>query len=553
MRTILMTILMTGLLNVPAYAGPKFKKQKRKISSSSELIKEIGDQDKKVTQLLNSVINNVHPAKLPDGSPDYEQTSKAVKQGITQILAIAKQYPNSDIAQLYKSAAEHIPHFKGFIYRLRKIVEVSDMAYISAIWSLKQFKQTSNYRAPYMEALFDMMTQPNPEEEILGQKGMFQTVAQLQDWMVNQMAPRFDKTINDIKAIAFKTQDALHPVGVINAELLVGKVIAQRYEPSKHTHKEWVLTSGHLVGLVATLENYMGYLYYLSAYNLEKAAELTNLLTKETFIATDGPTSRSEIFASSSKRVDLISSKRVYELTYKKPGKRSVGLFGPYSVASNHKEDYRAFATIRPEAKQPVNGQDNYLKSAQYYFRLGAEDQLQYHLAMVQSYGVSGEDQLIVNPVSYKASLELTPYIDNEAILEKTLEVLNSEGPITIQDHFIKKSYTVDVSTLFDVKKVDDLRKFLPNKFLDSRKERSPEEPPGLNWYSGNITKWRNTFEWNYLYNKATQWQEPTFAGLLPKIESEKQGDSMNLHLLNIASQPEIPYIGLWLSMFYGY
>jgi hypothetical protein len=549
MKKILSITLITVLFSASVSAEKFKRKQLRKISSD-DLVSKITKSEKEITLKLNQVINAVKPAKLQDGSPNYEATGKKIKQAIGEILVIAKANPDSDVAQLYKAAAEHIPLFKGFIYRLRRVAEVSDMTYISAIWALKQFKQTSSFRAPYMEALFDLATMPNPKENIHGQVGMFTNVSELQDWMVNVIAPKFTKTIDAMKKIAYKSGSGTHPIALINAELLVGEVIAQKYEPSKHSHKEWILTSGHLIGLVSGLENYMGLMYYLSSYNMEKLAELSNILTKETFIAVKGPASRSEIFSKSSARVDLLSTKRVYELTHP-----ASGLFGKNSKGKENRGDYKNFMTIRPIAKQKVKGTDfpNRLKAAQSFFVMAANDQLQYHNAMMDTYGMTGEDKLMINPASYKATLDLTPYINQEEILRKSIDVLEANGPVNLEDHFIKKEYTIDISILFDVKKVNDLRAFLPNKFLDSLKERNPSEPKGWNLLSKNVKEWKKSYSWNYSFNKATQWKDPSFGGLLPNVNSERQGDELSLHYINVGSLPEIPYVGAWLSMFYGY
>lgn len=554
MKLLLSVALVTSLIAFSGFSAKKTSKKSAKRSiSSQDLMGEISKSDQKLTNELNAIVNSVRPAKLADGSPDYERTSKDVRATINKIVVLADKNPSSDIAQLYKAAVIHIPLFKGFVYRLRKIAEVADMTYLSAIWSLKQVKQTSNFRAPYMEALFDLVTMPNDKEDILGQKGIFESVSELQNWMITNIAPRFTKTIDTMRKIAYKSGNGIHPIGVIKAELLVGEVIASRYEPAKNAHKEWLLTSGHLIGLVSGLEYYMGTLYYASSYNLEKLAELSNTLTKETYVAVSGPTSRSEIFSKHSKRVELLSTKRVYELTSTQPGKKKRGLFGKNSNGKDDRASYKAFMTIRPEAKKEVGGHKNYLQASKHFFTLASKDGLEYHRAMVESYGVSGESQLMVNPTSYRAALDLTPYIDNQEVLEQAVAAIEANGPITLEDKFLNKKYTVDVSVLFDVDKVADLRAFLPNKFLDSNGERNPSEPNGLNWFSGNITKWKKSFSWNYSYNKATGWQDPTFAGLLPNIESEKQGDDYNLHFTNVSALPETPFVALWLSMFFGY
>ena len=549
MKRILSITLITVLFSTLAYSKQFKRKPLRKISSN-DLISQISKSEREITLKLNEVINTVKPAKLQDGSPDYEKTAKKVKQAIEKIVIIALENPKSDMAQLYKSAAEHIPMFKGFIYRLRRVAEVSDIAYISAIWALKQFKQTSSFRAPYMEALFDLATMPNPKEEIHGQVGMFINVSELQDWLITNIAPKFTKTINVMKKIAYSSGSGTHPIGMINAELLVGEVIAQKYEPSKGSHKEWILTSGHLIGLVSILENYMGSMYYLSSYNLEKLAELSNVLVKETFISIKGPASRSEIFSKLGSRVDLLSTKRVYELTHPESG-----LFGKNSKGKRSKTSYKNFMTIRETAKKKVQGTNfsNRLKAAQSFFTAAANDQLQYHYAMIDTYGMNNEDKLLINPESYKATLNLTPYINQEEILKRSITVLEANGPITLNDHFIKKKYTVNISTLFDIEKVNDLREFFPNKFLDSLKEKKPSKPKGSSWFTKNIEKWKTNYSWNYSYNKAIQWKDPSFGGLLPNVNADRQGDELSLHLINVGSLPEIPYVSLWLSMFYGY
>ena len=97
------------------------------------------------------------------------------------------------------------------------------------------------------------------------------------------------------------------------------------------------------------------------------------------------------------------------------------------------------------------------------------------------------------------------------------------------------------------------MRKFLPNQFVDTKHERTPKAPSGWAWGLGGVEEWRKSYKWNYDHNKAIGWSDSTFAGLLPNISSEKGEQEMNLHLLNVSSQPEMPFVGLWLSMYYGY
>ena len=486
------------------------------------------------------------------GKVNHEATAANVLAAVREIVTIAKANPESDVAQLYRVTAENLPLFKGFAYRLRKIAETSDTFYLSAIWALRKIKQTSSFRAPYMEALFDVVTGPNPGQEIPPQSGrrrMFDTVAELQDWLIQYAMPRFQNTVNEMRRIAHKG-DIDRTIMAVDVELIFPQTTVDKY--ANDEDKTWVLTAGQLLGMASIFENYMGMMYYASSYNLEVLGELFNTFTMETFLDRNGSGSRVNVWSIFGQRAQLVSPKRIYELASPQPGPNKKGRFGKNSRKG---QDYVRFMTIRDRAKKPIHGHSHYLQAARALFTQAVADQIEYHdhqMRLAEALSAEDARQLMIDPDIYYHTAQLTPRVDEREVMVNALNLLQ-EGEGVLRDRVLNKRYRVNISSLFDVSRMADLRNFYPNRFELAYPRRIPQRKTGLGGILFNTERWAESFHWNYNYSKYIGWPDPTFGGFLPNVSGDKGEDDMYLHLLNIAALPEIPYAGMWLSMFYAY
>jgi hypothetical protein len=526
------------LTSFPGISLAKSAVLKRNVS---QLIHKIPQAEKAMAIKLNNEISNVK------SYTDVKQTSKAVSAAIESIKTISKNNPQSETAQIYRIAVQNIPLLKGFIYRMRKIVETSDLGYITSIYFLRKYKQTSSFRAEYMDALFELMTSPNDGEDILGQKGIFENTSQMQEWIITKLAPKFHEGLIELKSILSKHHPE-DPLYMADIKLLVGNTTLSNMR--LETDKTKLVTVAHMYSWISTFENFLGLIYYIGSYNLNSLGDFYNQINFETFQGKKA--TFSDRWAMATDVTGLVSSARIGQML------KSPKEFGPASGTNDSRDpDHKLFLTIRPEANRPIilSGvkYDHYFQIAKMYFTAALEDQLLYHQSMLKMGQDEDSNLYILSPKSYKGLVDAANRFDTEKILQSSLLMIRSDSPTLLQDRIIKKEYSINISALFDPSKMSDLRSFYPNRFEDEWEKR-PESPPfGASLLSNKLEAYKKSFKWNYNFGKPISWPDPTFGGLLPDGKKHGEEDEFVLYLTNISSQPEIPYVAFWLSLFYAY
>lgn len=444
-----------------------------------------------------------------EGATDVEKLNKmifamnnkeAVEPQLDNIIKFAADNSASKPAQIYAGLAETAKLFKGIAWRLRDQVESADAAYIQIITGLRAIKRNNYRRGTHVDALFDYFVDPNPGEDILGQKGQFQTVAELQDWLAKKVAPVTERHIKTLKSF-YNNSPKDEPLFLVDMTLAYGDGTKMTSKTMQHLK----FMPGHLAAAIANVEERLGFVYYLASYDLEKLTRFMNTLLTQSFVAKKSDFQRGIIA-------------KVFDIHLQSPKEVSETL---------QKSEFRdsRFLTLRPEAKN-----NNYLGKSLTILRDAAATRLIAFNQMKALADAPDQDLYIVTPSTIASRTILTG-----PVLEKRIRLLNATGPTPFTDRVVNESFSLNISALFDVNnpKIQDLKTFYPNQFVKV-KEKEGSNP--------------KTFKWNYEYGEAVGWRDPTFGGLLPDTAN---GAQYKYKLKSLSRDASVAALQDWLRLFY--
>jgi hypothetical protein len=521
-------LCMVFALSLNSFAARPKKKVTRKIAN---LKSSISKENKQIVEKLNSIVMSV------SAHNDIKKTISDVERAVKEITALAAANPKSEIAQMYAEVVKHIPHFRGFVYRLRNLVEPSDFAYIMSITALRKWKQTGQFRAKYADALFDYFTDPNPKQEILGQKGYFKSVSEMQDWVLDKVTPKLVESVKNVKGII--NGNALEKAYFeYKTELFIGKFLARnlRHEGDKSK----LVLGTHILGGIAALESYLSYANWVGAYNFDSLAEFSNKLISRSYRAKKGSFARG--WSALNKNSRIVSAAEIAMLL------KSKKHFGPNS---KHAE----FLTLRDNGMKRLAESKKYLK-------ISIEDSLSYHNSMMDlARTIDLPEELFIDPELYDKVQGLQQRVtggqmrfDTAEALRNSLALVESEGAMKVKDRVLDRYYSLNVNKLFDGS-MKDLRVFFPNKFDESKPEKSGKAPGLFSsmFSSKKKEEYQQSFKWNYGYGKMLGWKDDTFGGLIPNGKGNDTEAEYLVRLTSIATLPETPYLGAFLAYFISY
>ncbi|MEQ1877746.1 MAG: hypothetical protein ABL958_13965, partial [Bdellovibrionia bacterium] len=238
---------------------------------------------------LNQIIYNAASTDKDKGQPEK------IDAMIKAIRAEAAKSSSTPAAKIYAAIVTPLPLFKGIIWRLRKLVEPIDAAYIFIINDLRIFKRNAERRAGYLNNLFDYFADPNPGETITMEytdDGKVNTItyqvpsrpwehaSEFQDFMAGTVAKVVGSQTKALNQIADQTvkSDPNTELFLYDANLLFGTTFATN-SPTKRFRK---FMPGHLKAMVANLHLRMGIGYYLASYNLEATSWFMNSIATKT-------------------------------------------------------------------------------------------------------------------------------------------------------------------------------------------------------------------------------------------------------------------------------
>ena len=87
-------------------------------------------------------------------------STEDIDRVISHISKVSKEYPKFVGVQLFASFAEALPQFKGIAWKLRGLVEKTDIAHTYILSQLRFLYFSSYMYGPHLKALFHYLTDP---------------------------------------------------------------------------------------------------------------------------------------------------------------------------------------------------------------------------------------------------------------------------------------------------------------------------------------------------------------------------------------------------------
>jgi hypothetical protein len=460
------------------------------------------------TTVINTEIGSAPIISVGEVAPEEVAEMNAILYGIRskadvpgalqKIIEIGGRYPQSSAAHIYSMVAKSTTYFQGIAWRLRFLVEPVDVGYIGVISWLRAIKRNADRRAPHLDALFDYFVDPNPEVDLLGQKGQFTSLGQFQDWMAGQVAPRITTEIKRARELLDNLAED-EPVFLFDVGLVFGAEEALNMGSQTIRFRKFM--PAHMRGMLANMQERMGFGYFLASYRMEELAKFLNTLTTRSLVAKKSDFQRG-----------LISN--VFD----------IHLQSPKEISALLKEStFEKFLTHRKEAR-------TYLPLALESLRSAVNDRVLAYQMMERLAQLPNQNEYFISGDAVTSRTVFTL-----PVIQKRLRLIESNDPVVFNDRVTNAEFPLHMAALFnpDNKGMQDLKRLYPNEFVNVAEKE------------GNDPK---TFKWNYQYGMATGWPDPTFAGVLPGTRSSEEYKKKLISLSRDASLPALTY---WLRLFY--
>lgn len=443
-----------------------------------------------------------------------------INKVIDTIVATAAEPKNKDLAaiQLYALLLQPLKHFEGIVWRLRPIVEESDLAHMTILTLIRSVYYRKDVVGPHIRALVQYITEPNVKINPL------KKVSDVQDFLANEVAPDLERSL--VKATELANSQSNELNFEIDQYLFTGysKEEGLKFISDNNRYKMFIPANMYFVK--AGLERILGAIYYSSVYDLNGGVFFLNKLIKETNI--------NRYLGRYFDRLNPFSNDKysAYRLGKLPP------LITPKEVNEFLKDSiFQSLLTPRKDVKNP----QEVMNSAFSKFQNASQSELNAFNATLTGADRSKGDSYFVNPIKLLITENKTRHKLEERVRLFTSTVGN---PINVVSDITGKSFQINVSALFTVKK--DLKKFYPSNFYNV--------PPGHYIPAANQPEGK-TWSWNYLYGRPNAWPDPTFSGLFPDATNENMYELMRSVTITPSTAPfssfvPVPGIGNIVSAF---
>lgn len=453
------------------------------------------------------------------GVQTKEDISKVVQQILQKdmqvnTVASGARTIRDEGLRAYAIAASVVPYFEGSVYRLRNVVEKNKVIYLPAISALRGMKYASVYSPKFYDAGFEFLTKPNLGQDILGCKGPFKDIAELQTFATQKIAVIITNALGQLEAL-INNGDANRVIFISDLALVLGKDEADRVRQEysdKDVSLDKIILAGHLKSILASGYDLLGVTYYVGSFHLDGVDDFATKIVTQSFQATKG--------------------------------RWLTNIAGDISDLNNipsPKEKARFFREVRrssPDFLKINNNANVNLSKSWNAFKRSAQFDGEYHQFL---FDIAGR---LASPDSYIVNADLIKDNEHEVmeLVNKRIEIFSQKGSTTIKTA-THRSLDVNVSVFFDPNKVADLGNFIPQKFYGDVADKSGRVPSGAEVYGTG----HDRYEWNYNYGRPMMWGSPSFNGLFDA--STKQSE-VGQRVSDVMLYPPLNHLGAMLSLF---
>lgn len=449
------------------------------------------------------------------------RTKRDIDRVINEITKTAEGYPTFVGVQLFSATASSVKILKGLLWRLRGIVEDTDVTH-TFILSRLRFIYASNYAyGPHLRALFHYIADP-PEDTV-----QFLKISELQDTLEKRIKPILVNFLN--RAVTSMKLPAFSHNFVFDRRLFMGEQAGKRFFDPEEARKEYIKPyTGYIIsGLARTL----GALEYVSNYNFDQLTDIMNDALKKSAINSlfgrlkvkgrYGRTKSEKVRSLPA----IIGFEEIYDIVTKSSYKKFLTpRFSEEVVNKSLERSYKYFALA---AEHDLKG---YVCSIDYAKKMmeGADIDAEYTCswAFMESESFQEEEYFIVGGSKFLVDPNQLLINHRQKFHElrdryRIYHPSRKDGVVSIVSDATGGIVRINVREAFRYRK--DLKNFLPIEYSRDI-NHDGIQISGFGSYNR-----RRQWQWNYDYGRPTRWRDDfvTFGGLLPDATNENIYDIM--------------------------
>lgn len=446
------------------------------------------------------------------------KTKQDIENVRAHILEVSKEYPDFVGVQVFAKTFEILPQFKGIIWRLRGIVELTDITH-SAVLSNLRFIYNSRYAyGRHVLAFFNYFVDPTEK------MNQFKSIEEVQDYLSNNVNPMLLGYLSSLE-LSMKLPNELHHFS-FDRRIFSGEDDDKRYFDPEETKKEYIkpYTSYLISGLARTI----GGIDYLSAYNFDELPKIMRSVLKKTAINSifgrfkikQGRRGEGEV----KDLPNIISRKEIFEVVkkFKKFGTPRLNLettqknldhaYKMMALASEHDiKGYTCSITYSSKIMSSEEIEDEYNCDSSFM-----EDES----FREEEYFVVGGSKFLVDP-----NLLLINHRQDFHELRDRYRIYHPEkenGVVEIVVDATGGIVRINAKGAFKAHK--DLKTFIPLEYVTDYKSETVEIKNNVGAYNK-----RGQWEWNFDYGRPIKWADEaiTFGGLFPEATNDNIYDIM--------------------------
>lgn len=427
-----------------------------------------------------------------------------------------KRVIKRELLRVYAIIAQYVEASEGFIYRLRDIGDKDMGVYAASLTALRNIKYVSSETPSHINALFDYLTNPNPGKNIGGQTGIFETPSSLSDYLVKNIAPKLERSVDELGEL-IQAGSVERPLFVTNLALSHGRRIASiiKNEPdNSNVALDKIVLAGHLYETMASIETFLGSLYYTASFDLDDTYRFNNKVYKQVFMQRSFSGFSSLVGRDLVEWNNLPAPKELkkYVLSVRK-GRLERKAGKPSAVKERVASNFLRLREI------------NYLAQSKDAYKNAAELDYTYHMTLLNLASLPSQESYIVNASVFDGH----SHGPLEAINIKR-ELLNSNGPVEIKNFTTNEKMMIDVNKFFDPEVMSDLVTYMPDGFNQEKE-----------FYGRG-----DNMKWNYMYGRSEHWPNPKFGGIFPNGEQQE----VRKNLATVYQHPALTFLSPVMSLY---
>lgn len=441
-----------------------------------------------------------------------------VNKTVKYIEEVSKNYPQFVGVQLFNASFQMLPVFKGIIWRLRGVVEDTDITHSMVLSYLRFFYSSQYVYGPHVMALFHYFADPEPTSN------QFRKISDLQNFLYKDVRPYLVQYL--VEAQKSLSQNAEFHHFSLDRRIYIGADEDKRFFDEVEAKKEYIkpYTSYVISGLARTI----GSIDYFYSYNFDDMPKIMQAVLRKSAINS------------------ILGRFKL------RPGKRESWEDRSLPKIMSKKEifdivdNYKKFGTLRFEEAES----QKYLNESYSMFALASEHDLKGYVCSIQypstmmsggvledsykcdwsfmedesfqeeEYFVVGGSKFLVDP-----NLLLINHRQDFHELHDRYRIyhpVSEDGIVSITSDATGQVVRIMAQGAFKAQK--DLKNFLPVEFSTNYKSDTVTVKNDVGAYNKN-----GQWEWNYDYGRPTKWrsQYVTFGGLFPDLTNDNAYDIM--------------------------